>query len=272
MMCHSLIIKTKTPFNIIYKLMKHNSFQFTTWFVKVVAASSILSFAACSPAVQHVAQKDLEYLRLDNSFTEVDEKIESIILPFREALMDEMNVVIAVSDTELIKGKPNSTMGNWFADLLLDAARRIHVGRVDFAVQNYGGLRVSSIAKGEITVGNIYELMPFENSLVILQLDGAQTQGLMNRLAEIGGWPISRGTGFTILDGKAVNIQIDGLEFDPEKNYYVALSDYVANGGDNTENLADAPRFETGMPIRDLIITECRNQGKLAIDPTNRIK
>jgi 2',3'-cyclic-nucleotide 2'-phosphodiesterase (5'-nucleotidase family) len=227
--------------------MKYLSFRYRMFFSYAVIALLFSMLAACSPTVQHVAKKEINYLRLDESFALTDEQAEKMILPYREALMEKMNEVIAFSDTELIKGRPGSTMGNWFADALLDAARRIHSGRVDFAIQNYGGL-------------------------VILQLDGAQTLGLMNRIAEIGGWPISRGTGFTMLDGKAVNIHINGTAFDPEKNYYVALSDYVADGGDNTENLAGVPRIETGVPIRDLIISECKNQGNLIIDPYTRIK
>jgi 2',3'-cyclic-nucleotide 2'-phosphodiesterase (5'-nucleotidase family) len=183
-----------------------------------------------------------------------------------------MNEAIAVSDEELIKTKPNSNMGNWFADAILDGARRIHNGRVDFALQNHGGMRLNSIAAGNITVGHIYELMPFDNSLVILQLNGEQVQSLMNRIAELGGWPISKGSGFTIMDGKATNIIIDEVAFDPDNTYYAAMSDYIADGGDGTENLSDAPRIETGITLRELLLSECKHQGNLIIDNTRRIK
>lgn len=146
---------------------------------------------------------------------------------------------------------------------------------VDFALQNYGGLRLPSLAKGELTVGEVYELMPFDNQLVVLNLNGVVMKKLVDAIADKNGWPVSRGLSFVIEDRKATDILINGQPFDPSKTYRAAVPDYVANGGDQSDYLTDLDQEESGVFIRDIIIEHLEELQEhklpIVIDHTERI-
>lgn len=234
----------------------------------------IIMFAlGCSPKVNHLANvKDKSY-RLDEKFGEKDQSIEEIISPYRTELDKTMNVVIAQSAEVINKAKPNSPLLNFMADVLLTGARKVYDGNIDLAVQNYGGIRVNSLPAGDITVGNVYELMPFDNTLVILEVQAAVVKEMLDRMADYGGWPISEGTSFRIVDEKyADDIIINNKPFDINATYTLALPDYIANGGDKVDNFKGAKRTDTGILIRDLIIDQLKESGILNINHEIRIK
>lgn len=207
----------------------------------------------------HVADIDTDYIRVNKYSAKEDKTVKDMIAPYKEQLDAEMNVVLGVIAEDMIKSKPNSNLGNWFADLLQSIANIEFDGYIDFATQNYGGLRVPVVAKGDLTVGDIYEVMPFDNKLVILNLSGEKTLLLLNRIAEYGGWPISSNLTFSIEDDKATNIMIKGEPFDVRKTYRVALPDYTANGGDNCDFLKEEPQEDNDKMIRDLIVEYFEN-------------
>lgn len=242
------------------------------YFRIVCILSGAFSLFACSSSVQHFANyKDLT-TRLDINLDISDASVDSMISPYREKLSETMDEVIAINEQELIKQKPNSNMGNWMCDALMRGARSIYSGNIDFAIQNYGGMRINSMARGDVTVGKIFELMPFENYLVIVELDGTNTKKVLDRIAEVGGWPVSQEISFYISEQKtAENIKINGRDFDINKTYWIATSDYVANGGDNMEYFRKAPIIETGKLIREILIEDCRRYGVIKTDNSSRI-
>jgi len=213
----------------------------------------VAMMVGCSPQVTYVSQVNPDYYRIDKRQDTDDEEITALIQPYKTELDQSMNRIIGTVEKDMSKNKPNSPLNNWVADVLLDEANA-RVGNVDFAVQNYGGIRVPNLAQGEITIGKIYELMPFDNLITVLTADGKIVQMLLDRIADYGGWPISRNTSFTIRDGKAVDIIINGKPFDPQSTYTFALPDYVANGGDNSFFLSGAKRNDLKLLIRDAMI------------------
>jgi len=234
--------------------------------------------AACKPKqmVQHLADADVSYLTLSEE-EKLDEEIEAFIAPYRAELAKEMSVVVGTVDRHLKKQRPNSNLGNWFADLLEDASQELFPDvEVAFAIQNYGGLRLSAIPPGDITAGTIFELMPFDNTLLCMELDAETTQRLVNRIAEYGGWPISRSLGFTInKDTLATEVMIKGELLDPNKTYHVVMPVYIANGGDNCDFLKDKKRIDSGIHIREILIKylsgQMANGRSPAVDNNERI-
>ena len=73
-----------------------------------------------------------------------------------------MNTVIGFSTIGLTKKLPESGLGNLIADAMKEMAQKKYATKVDAAFVNYGGIR-SYIPKGEITIGKIFEIMPFDN-------------------------------------------------------------------------------------------------------------
>lgn len=182
-----------------------------------------------------------------------------LIAPYRDQLWDQMQEVIGTSATTLTREKPESTLGNWIADVIESTAGGLFETPVDFAINNYGGIRLNTFAAGPVTVGGIYELMPFDNLVVVVSMNGVHVQQLLDQIAADGGWPVSRSVRFAISQKTAIDVTIGGAALDPGKTYRVAMSDYVAQGGDGRQFLRDLPREVHDFLIRDALIIHMRD-------------
>lgn len=182
-----------------------------------------------------------------------DSSILLIYQPYKEILDGKMKIAIGEFATDLTKEKPESTLGNFCAHVMYNRAEKYLGIKPDFSIVNYGGIRIPSMNKGVIKVEDIYKLMPFDNYVVIVELDGATTQTVIEKLASEGGWPVE-GIRFKIKDNKPIEILIDGKPFDPSRNYQVAMVDYLANGGDKFEFLKGKPQKNSGVLFRDALI------------------
>lgn len=231
-------------------------------------------FSGCK-TVQHLATAENEYLTIEDSISIVDHPLELMVTDYRIELEAEMNEVIGINAENLVKGKVNSSMGNFVSDLLLSEAENNTGLEVDFAIQNYGGLRIRELPKGEITKGKLFELMPFDNLLVVVEMSGQDVISLCNRIAEYGGWPVSEGITFGIENEVADHIMIQGMPLDNNKKYHVAMPDYVANGGDSCPFMIGLPQIDTGIFIRHILISgveQITAQGKQVVhNPSIRI-
>lgn len=181
------------------------------------------------------------------------ESAEKLITPYRDSLMNKMNVIIGVSEIVLEKEQPEGTLGNFCADALREIASAKAARRVDVCFINNGGLRVPSLPKGNITIGNIFELMPFDNELVVMDINGKDMLAICNRIAARGGWPVS-GLRMRIRNYKAENILIQGEPLDLNATYTIATNDYLANGGDDLSMLKAYPRQTFNLYLRDALI------------------
>jgi 2',3'-cyclic-nucleotide 2'-phosphodiesterase (5'-nucleotidase family) len=133
---------------------------------------------------------------------------------------------------------------------------------------NYGGIR-TWLPKGDITVGKIFELMPFENEMVFIQLTGEQLQQFYDIVAVNGGSSVG-GVRFVISKGKANNIMIEGEKLKPESKYWMVTNDYSANGGDDLVVFTQRLELKnSGKKIRDIIIS---NFEKRKINGVNLIE
>ena len=201
---------------------------------------------------------DVENISVSEELGTMDSTIVKLYVPYKNILEKDMNRVLAISEKELVKDKPESLLTNFLADLLLEQGAVVandHQLNFTPAVSffNYGGIR-SSLPKGEITVGNIFELMPFENELVFIELKGDKMQAFMDYIADHGGGSVG-GARMVIANDKANDVKIGGKEIDFNKNYWLVTNDYVAAGGDGLEMLAENERFiNSGEKIRDAII------------------
>ena len=109
-----------------------------------------------------------------------------------------------------------------------------------------------------MTVGKIYELMPFDNILVVVAMKGDLLKEYIDDMAGRGGEPISSTVSYAIENRKAVDIEIHGKKIKEDKIYFVALPDYVANN-DMDGKIRDLERYENGILIRDAIIKHVKD-------------
>ncbi len=216
---------------------------------------SLLFLTACKPTKTYLANERVTYHRMKDTVT-ADPSVEKLIQPYRAKLESSMNEVIGQAAQDLNHAQPEGLMGNWAADMIHRQAETYYGKKIDFTVLNHSGLRIKSITKGNITRSKIFELMPFENQITVLQGDGATIEKLFQIIAAKGGWPISHAT-FEIHPmpeaPAATNILIGGEPLQATKIYTFALPDYIANGGDNAP-LTKLKRQDLNKLMRDAFI------------------
>ncbi len=182
------------------------------------------------------------------------QEMEQTIASYSAQLEEVMSRVLAQVAAPLVKGQPESSLGNWTADLIAEAARDLFPDQpIAFAVQNYGGLRVGEIGIGPLIVSEIYELMPFDNELVLVEVTGTNLLDFVTHTLLDGGWPVSANLS-AARRGQEVKVLLGGKPVDPTATYYIAVPDYVANGGDDSDMLVGKKQFPSGRMIRDLLI------------------
>lgn len=168
-----------------------------------------------------------------------------------------MNDVVGVCDESLEKKQPESSLGNFMVDAFFVMAAEKYNTKVDAAFMNYGGIRLNQLPAGNVTRGKIFELMPFDNLLVLQKIKGDVLQQFLDLTASKGGVPVA-GLTMQIKDKKAVNVQIGGKALDAGAVYTIVNSDFVANGGDNADMLRRIPQVSNGYLMRDALFDYIR--------------
>lgn len=198
------------------------------------------------------------------TFTEVsatlepDPELAAMVAPYAEELVERTSEVVGYAEGEIREGRPEGPLGTFAAEAMLSQARKLSDRPVDMALTNNGGLRVP-LGPGAITVGKMFELMPFENMMIILDLSAADVDSLAHQLARVGGDPIA-GFSFVITpDGRATDVRVSDEPLSPERTYRLVTSDYLANGGGPYEVLwGEQSRQELTFLLRDAFTEHLR--------------
>lgn len=222
----------------------------------------ILFLAALSSACSTKKVQKLEEQHYVINTNTIDSSIYYQILPYKKEMDGKMNEVIGKTERPFTKEQPESLLGNFVSDCLFSQCKN-YLGKdsaqLNAIILNNGGLR-TSLPKGEITVGKIFELMPFDNELVMVELTGSKTLEMLNFIAEKGGIPVS-GITMKIENSKAKDIKINGKDFDTNRTYCVISSDYLANGGDKYDFFKNPLSMRPMKKlIRDAIIDYCKKE------------
>jgi 2',3'-cyclic-nucleotide 2'-phosphodiesterase (5'-nucleotidase family) len=188
----------------------------------------------------------------------------ALVDAFRDRMESRITEVIGEASGILVKSWPEGSLGNFAADAVLHAARARIANPVDMALVNNGGLRIP-VPQGPITVGRMFELMPFENKVSVLVLSGRQVEALAQEIAARGGEPVAGFSLHILTEGEgmaATDLRVGGNPVDPDRLYRMATSDYLANGGDEMTTLTDPVRREDlPLLVRDALIEYVREIG-----------
>lgn len=233
----------------------------------------IASFSACD-ATYNATSVEYDTYKVDTALAR-DSELVRLIRPYADSVHSRMSGVIANAAFTLTRETPESTLGNLVVDAMLEKGRETFSGPVNGAVMNYGGIRLNTLAKGDITLGKVFELAPFDNTLVLLHVPGSVLQQWCDHISALKGWPVA-GLSWQIINNKAVGLSIQGQPVEPNKIYNIITNDYVANGGDDCDMLRPLPRETNGYLLRDALISylkEIDARGQ-QVSPTikNRIK
>ncbi len=236
----------------------------------LLLAIGILMVGACSGPYQLAKHTDNNIRVIADSLQLYDTAIANMIAPYKQKLDAQMNEVIGEAESTLTKELPDGTLGNFVADACLVYAQNNNA-TADFCVLNSGGVRIPTIQKGAITVGKIYELMPFDNMIEVVELDGTACKELFVWIAKWKGAPVS-GIELTLENGEATHVKIKGEPFNESKTYLVATTDYIANGGDGANMFAKGKRSNYNYKLRDAIIDYVKTKQTIKADNNGRIK
>jgi 2',3'-cyclic-nucleotide 2'-phosphodiesterase (5'-nucleotidase family) len=244
--------------------------------LSVLRLAAVLSFAfaACQAPRPLLASHTYRNYEVDTSLLAPDSAITAMLRPYKKGVDTMMKVLIGYTDIPLTKAQPECLLGNFMADATLQAAKKIDPQTVA-AIANYGGIRLDYLPPGQLSKGQMYELMPFDNMLTIVEITGVELQKLCDHMAKYKGWPVS-GLTYTIKDKVAVDVRINGGPPNDFIYYKIAVSDYLARGGDNCDMLTYCRKRHTSVFIRDAMIgyvVAQSNMGKpLHPEIENRVK
>lgn len=237
---------------------------------------TFISLISCSSHQYYVTKIEGKKIGITENQTGSTE-IENYIKPYRENIDKDLNEVLAYCPVNLDKsGEWQTNIGCFLADITLEKSNPIFLKReqksIDVCLLNHGGIR-TIIPKGNVTARNAYEVMPFENSAVVIGLKGEQLVEIANYIvAEKKPHPLA-GMTFTITkDNSVKNIQIQGKHLELEKVYFVVTSDYLSNGGDNMIFFKKGiSRTDLDYKLRNIIIDYFKEVDNLRINTDIRI-
>ncbi len=209
-----------------------------------------------------------------NNTEQKDSVVLALIKPYGDSVNKSMNDVVGIADNTLEKKQPEGTLGNFMVDAFFVMAKEKYNTQADIAFLNYGGIRLTQLPAGNVTRGKIFELMPFDNLLILQKIKGNILQQFLDLIAAKGGWPLA-GITMQIKDKKAVNVMITGKSLDPDATYTAVNSDFIANGGDNADMLRPIPQISNGYLMRDALfdyIKKLKGEGKnISAKEENRV-
>jgi 2',3'-cyclic-nucleotide 2'-phosphodiesterase (5'-nucleotidase family) len=225
----------------------------------------------------------LEVAKIEGKQINVNEKAYSLaeynayIAPYKTHIDNDLNTVLAFcpETLEKSKGQWQTNIGDFLADITLDKTNPIFKKRenldIDICILNHGGIR-SILPKGNVTTRTAFEIMPFENTTVVVALKGEQVAEFVDYfIKEKKPHPIS-GITFTIDEtNKSKNILVKDKPLDLTKTYYVVTSDYLSGGGDNMNFFKKNIKvYDLDYKLRNILIDYFKDVDIIPI--TKRIK
>ena len=252
---------------ICYKLLKNSILSFLL----------VGTLLACDTGPKKLTKIEGSLISISPELTP-DDAVHKLIKPYKEKVEMEMNTVLSYTPVDLVRtdGEFESSLGNLLADLCIERAQPVFGSRtgktIDFALFNYGGIR-AGISKGAITNQHAFELMPFENYLVVVEMSGDKIMELVDYLISRGrAHPVSRNFKLHI-KADDYELTINGKSFDATKTYHVLTSDYLQNGGDNMIHFSDPIALYTlDYKMRNAIIDYLKDIDTVKVALDGRIK
>ncbi len=215
--------------------LKHFRILYIKHFVVFV---TIINLSSCKQGPISLTSIHGQQLSIDSTITDVG-TIKDFIAPYNKRVNTILDSTLAYAPYTISKmdGTYNTTAGNLMADIMLAEANPIFKKRtgkdIDFVLMNHGGIR-ASISKGNVSSRTAYQVMPFENNISVVELNGASVLELVAYLIKSKRAHPLAGIQIILNKDASVNsISIHGKPLDKNGHYNVATSDYLVSGGDD---------------------------------------
>ncbi|OPA75375.1 multifunctional 2',3'-cyclic-nucleotide 2'-phosphodiesterase/5'-nucleotidase/3'-nucleotidase [Paenibacillus selenitireducens] len=237
---------------------------------------------------------DKELVGFSGGLVEYDENvkadpaIDKLVQEVVQKVEKSMNVTVGKTNVDLQGERPQvraveTNLGNFIADAIIAKTKTIQGHTADIALVNGGGIRASKKA-GDITKKDLYSILPFPNTLTIVEATGAdiraalevsvkgveKTDDLPGSFLQIGGmsfeYDITKPAGQRVLD-----VKIGGKPLDLTKTYTVATNDFITSGGDGYSMLKKDQVLNTGYTFYDVVEEYLEQHKEINPQVENRI-
>jgi len=206
-------------------------------------------------------------LPVDSSIPD-DPDVAKVVAPYSEKVR-ELSKVIGRLEGDLKKSRVGGgSLGNFVTDGIRAEAQAKLGKPITLALMNAGGLRKNEIAPGELRASDIFELLPFENALIAVEITGTQLAKLLEILprdAQAGAriqfkWNERDRPEF--LSGKLVDASGQEQEIDPQKIYTIVTIDYLLQVGGGVFAILKEAKSTTPLNItlRDAILNYIKSE------------
>ena len=251
-------------------------------YVKLLTVAGLTGcflFTSCRSAQETTARYEISkvegnMITIDSTWdVNPDAEAVALLAPYKAKVDSIMYRVVGTAEMSMDKGAPESLLSNLVADVLRNAAAQVLGKPADMGLINMGGLR-NVLTEGPITTENIYEILPFENSLCVLTMKGVYLKELFNNIAVRHGEGISGVQLLITKDGKLLQGTVGGHPIEDDQLYTIATIDYLADGNDGMTALPQAEKRECpdGATLRGLFMDYVERQTAAGKKITSRLE
>lgn len=197
----------------------------------------------------------------------------ALLVPYKAKVDSIMNRVVGATEMSMDRSRPESLLSNLVANVLRESAVEVLGKPADMGLVNVGGIR-NSLPEGPVTTENIYEILPFENSLCVVTLKGSSLKLLFGNIAAKGGEGVSGIQLKISKDGELLQGTIGGKPVEDNQTYTVATIDYLADGNDGMIAFLQADKRECpeGATLRGLFLKYVERQTAAGKKLTSRME
>lgn len=236
---------------------------------KTIAIYLLMPMLLLTSCKQHyeVASMQRSRILIDARYDgQPDQKAADFLKPYKHQVDSVMGPVVGQSAKYMTAKRPEGTLSNLLADILVWAAKD-YGEQPDFGVYNMGGVR-ADLPKGTVTYGDVLDVAPFENKISFITLKGDVVRELFTQIAVTGGEGMSHAVRMVITkDGQLLSATINGQEIDPQKDYRVTTIDYLLGGTDKMEAFKKGTNINAPKDVsnntRFIIMNYFREMAKL---------
>lgn len=214
-------------------------------------------------AQESVSKYNVTYqsVLLDSTYAQpIDLTMSTYIEILRSKMGEKLNLVIGYASSDLHRFKPQSPLSNFLTDNLLNFGNSYLAinkteGTIDLSLLNFGGIR-GSILAGNITIENLYQIAPFDNTVVIIDIKGSELKKVFKKFSEKDNAAFSNAQ--TIYqNGRILSYTVNGEPINDLKIYKMITLDFLQSGGDGyLEGLDFENVIYTGIGVRDVYISQ----------------
>lgn len=243
--------------------------------ILVALASLMMMTTACKSHYKVVSVERSRIVIDDRYDKNPDQQAIDFLKPYKQKVDSVMGPIVGRSAKYMSAKRPESELPNLLCDILVWSSKN-YGEKPDFGMHNMGGIR-ADLPKGDITIGNVIDIAPFENKIAFGTLKGSEVLELFQQVASTGGEGVSGSVRMVISkDFKLISATINGQPIDPNRDYRLVTIDYLLGGTDKMEALKKCRNINSPQEVsnntRFIIMDYFRDMQKQGKEVTAEIE